>query len=333
MIGESSNDAQNGAAKGATTPAIVNLTQMNEEQLRKFLDSFDTVMSDCDGVLWYLDTPIPGSTKVLHALSKLGKNIYLVTNNSVVRKETYVEQLRSSGLNMKPEQVINTVRVISWYLKKVQFTGEAFVIGTPVFRQTLMEAGIKLAPAEIKFAKEELTHVVNALNDHASIKAVILDFSITYDWPKIAYVLSCLRREDVHYICGAQDNWIAYGVNKKLLGPGPMIDIITRFSGRTPVNCAKPSETFGQFVLKECNVRDPKKCLFIGDSLNSDIKFGKLCGFQTLLVGSGVNSIEDAEQSKEYRPDFYIPTLRLLSSSLDSICNTTVGKEGDDRGI
>ncbi|CAL7939006.1 unnamed protein product [Xylocopa violacea] len=327
MIGGSNSEAQSGTGKQAAAPDIVDLAEMSPEQIQKFLDSFDIVMSDCDGVLWYVDKLIPGSLKAVGTLSKMGKKLYLVTNNSAVKRETYLERMRPSGLHMKLDQIINTARVISWYLKMIQFSDEAFVIGSPVFRQALIDDGIKLAPTEIKLEKEDLFSIVHALNDNASVKAVIADFSIKYDYLKIAYALSCLSREDVLYICGAQDDWIAYAADQKILGSGPMIDIITRLSGKKPINCAKPSETLGKFVLKACDVHDPKRCLFIGDSLQTDIKFGKLCGFQTLLVGSGVNKIEDAEQSQENRPDFYISSLRLLNPTLDSLYSPTVDKE------
>lgn len=51
--------------------------------------------------------------------------------------------------NVLQREVINTAKTISWYLKKIQFTGEAFVIATKQFRQVLIDDGFKLVPQEV----------------------------------------------------------------------------------------------------------------------------------------------------------------------------------------
>lgn len=49
-------------------------------------------------------------------------------------------------------------------------------------------------------------------------------------------------------------------------GSGPLIDLISRQSGRTPLEFAKPSEKLKDYVFDMCNVKDPSRCLMIGDS-------------------------------------------------------------------
>lgn len=61
-------------------------------------------------------------------------------------------------------------------------------------------------------------------------------------------------------------------------------------------------------------------------SMSTDIQFGYNCGFQTLLVGTGVNSMEDitvAQESKKPRmyqqvPDLYLAKLTDLLKFLPS---------------
>lgn len=61
-------------------------------------------------------------------------------------------------------------------------------------------------------------------------------------------------------------------------------------------------------------------------SMSTDIQFGYNCGFQTLMVGTGVNSLEDialAQESKKPRmyqqvPDLYLAKLSDLLKFLPS---------------
>lgn len=50
------------------------------------------------------------------------------------------------------------------------------------------------------------------------------------------------------------------------LGPGPYIHIINSQTGRKPIQCGKPSAILKDYIFDKCNVTDPRKCLFIGDS-------------------------------------------------------------------
>ncbi|XP_076681638.1 uncharacterized protein LOC143375900 [Andrena cerasifolii] len=299
--------------------SIKNLLQSSPEQLQDFLNSFDVVLSDCDGVLWHLDKPIPGAMEALKRLKDLGKKVYLVTNNSTMSTDRYSQKIRKLGLEIHPEQIITTAKVITWYLKKINFRDEAFVISTPVFRQVLLDGGIKLAEENPLIDESNPMATVKSIQNSRSIKAVIVDFSLYCDWVKLAFAISCLERDDVLYLSGAQDEWVICSSDTKLLGPGPLIDIITRQSGRTPIECAKPSRILREFTLETCSIQDPKRCLFIGDTIDHDMKFGTLCGFQKLLVQTGLSKIEDADQLKEARPDFYISSLGTMCSLIDSM--------------
>lgn len=61
-------------------------------------------------------------------------------------------------------------------------------------------------------------------------------------------------------------------------------------------------------------------------SAHTDVALGKNCGLRTLLVGSGVHSLEDVRQweregRNELVPDFYIDSLGGLCERLKSSQN------------
>ena len=52
--------------------ACKDLVNLPKEDQIAFFDSFDTVLTDCDGVLWSGNTPIPGNSK-FQSLKKRAK--------------------------------------------------------------------------------------------------------------------------------------------------------------------------------------------------------------------------------------------------------------------
>ncbi|KOX75829.1 Phosphoglycolate phosphatase, partial [Melipona quadrifasciata] len=270
------------------------------------------------GVIWYPHSGIiPGTLDVFGKLQNLGKRLYLVTNNSTISAEHYCKRVTTNGLNIKPKQIINTAKVISWYLKKIRFSDVALVIASSAFRQVLINDGFKITPEERITIKEEDPHTaVRYIEDDPAIKAVIVDFIFHFDWGKMALSINCLKRKDVSYFCGCRDDWIMYKYEKKVMGSGPLIDVINRNSGRTPKDFAKPSENLKNYILDTCDVQDPSRCIFIGDKMNTDMQFAAMCGFKKLFVGTGADTINDAKLENEY-PDFYIPSLAMLQPLID----------------
>lgn len=297
-----------------------NLSDMTSDQLRNFLNSFDVVLSDCDGVLWIINKRIPGAVETLKRLQDLGKRVFLVSNNSLLSFDRYKQKVRPGGLELKKEQLIITSKVIAWYLNKINFRDEAFVIGSKAFRQVLAEHGIKMAPESRPVPNEDdLQKTVEAVFDVESTKAVVADFSLHDGWAKFAHAVICLCNKDVLYLTGTMDEWLICGKDKRVLGSGPIIEMMSRQSGRTPIECAKPSGVLKDCVRELCQIKDPKRCLFIGDSTSTDMPFATECGFQKLFVESGLEKIGDAMKNPQTRPDYYLSSLGALLNGIDQL--------------
>lgn len=54
------------------------------------------------GVVWQINQPIKGGFETLAMLQKLGKKIYLVTNNSENTDQTYCDRAQSACLYLNP---------------------------------------------------------------------------------------------------------------------------------------------------------------------------------------------------------------------------------------
>ena len=100
--------------------------------------------------------------------------------------------------------------------------------------------------------------------------------------------------------------------------------------GKKATIIGKPSSVICDYMFKEAAKENPKKFLMIGDTLNADILFGKRHNFQTLLVESGLNKIDDVQKIidtleggtvdvdlENQIPDYYISGLGDLLEYFD----------------
>lgn len=300
------------------------ITKFSTEQFQEFLMSFDIVMCDIDGVLWHLNKPIEGASGSLVTLQNLKKEVYLVTNNSTKSLESFYKSLQYKCLNLNSDHVINTIKLITWYLKKIDFRDEVFAIVPEAAWEMLKEAGIRLTEPP-KVFQTNIPATVKEVLDRPSVKAVIVDFDVNCNWSMLALAISCLKRKDVLYIAGATDERLLIQPQITILGPGPLINIISEQSGRKPILCSKPSQNLKDYILDKCNVTDLRRCLFIGDSINQDMKFASMCGCIKLFVGTGCDTLEQAQKEDDTCPDYYLPSLgQLFSVYNDPQCQRTV---------
>lgn len=69
---------------------------------------------------------------------------------------------------------------------------------------------------------------------------------------------------------------------------------------------------------------DHKRCLMVGDRLDTDIMLGFNCGMKTLLTLTGVSTVADAEalqksgsvEQQEMLPDYYVESIADLLPAL-----------------
>ena len=74
-----------------------NVDSMSTKEIDTFLESFDTILTDCDGVLWTGPLPIYGSADVIQGFRKLGKKIIFVTNNGIKPRKDVFEKCTKLG--------------------------------------------------------------------------------------------------------------------------------------------------------------------------------------------------------------------------------------------
>lgn len=124
--------------------------RLSAERAQALLADVDTLLFDCDGVLWRGETAVSGAPEALTALRARGKRLGFITNNSSKTREAYAEKLRRLGFGgpagpgASPE-VFGTAYCTALYLRQ-HLTGppapKAYVLGSAALAAELEAVGV-----------------------------------------------------------------------------------------------------------------------------------------------------------------------------------------------
>ncbi len=114
-----------------------------------FLASFDTLLLDCDGVVWHGDVLVPGVAGVLDRLRTLGKRILFVSNNSTKSRLTYLRKFAALGIRgVGEEEVFGSAYASALYVaRNLAFPADkqVYVVGMAGIKEELELQGIRVA--------------------------------------------------------------------------------------------------------------------------------------------------------------------------------------------
>lgn len=282
-----------------------------------FLDSFDYVLTDCDGVLWMGTTAIPGSVETIQALKNLGKEIIYVTNNSTKARAEYITKCANLGLPAKLENIISTSYCAAAFLKAQNFQKKVYVLGGTGITQELQNANIEHLPVGPDPMPDNWIQWLSEFKIDPEVGAVIVGFDHHISYPKLTKAASYLKNPETLFIATNRDEQFPAEGNLIIPGAGTFVTAVEVVTGRKSTALGKP-ERYMIDCIKEV-YPDIKfdRCIMIGDRLNTDIMLGTKHGIRTLLVLTGINSLEDVQECQKSTdenqqlqvPDYYLPCL------------------------
>lgn len=293
----------------------VDLEKLSVEKLKKFIDSFDHVFSDCDGVVWSKE-PLPRTGEFFKLVKSLGKTVHFVSNNSLRTRENYKEKFDACGIQDGVENLTYPSIAIAEYLKSINFNKTVYSVSSSETNAMIESYGIqyKYGP---DVGVDYYGDYVNYLEDDPEIGAVVFDSDFKINLPKLYKAITYLKRPEVLFINGASDKVVPLKKGCLSLGTGVFTDIVETETKRKPLLLGKPGKMFGEFAMKRANVTNPSRVLFIGDMLEQDVGLGKANGFQTLLVLT--NCSKEQMLSSTVRPDFYARSLGDIVPLLENV--------------
>jgi HAD superfamily hydrolase (TIGR01450 family) len=345
--------------------------QSSEEASTYVKEHIDTVLFDCDGVLYRTQSQCPGASECIQNLMhRDGKRVLFVTNNAGVNRRELRDKLsKLLGIDsLTTNQMISSSYSSARYLQRELLGPETtntenlqskhrkrvHVIGSSGLCEELVAAGFEVTGGPNttteagSMSRDELSSY-DFETSFSSIDALVVGHDTDLNFRKLCIADNLLlRNPKALFVATNLDSFDVVDGNEQdprtrhILGNGATVVALEYSSKRKAINVGKPSQELfdliqqadGDESLVESSnqpqepqpeepntppsgLGDPSRCLFVGDRLDTDIRFGRDNGMKSLLVMTGVTSaqtLQDLENGTEEEPlpDFVLPHVGML---------------------
>uniref|UniRef100_A0A0A9XHV2 Phosphoglycolate phosphatase n=1 Tax=Lygus hesperus TaxID=30085 RepID=A0A0A9XHV2_LYGHE len=292
-------------------------SSLTKDEKKGFISSLDSVVSDCDGVLWLGSRVLPGATDVMNGFKKLGKSIFFLTNNSTKSVAELTKKCIDMGFDTNEEEAIGTARLTALYLKSIKFNKKAYVIGHSSLAKELEAQGIQtfgIGPDVFQQQQGETIDLMNSVNGiKEGVGAVVVGYDLHFSYPKLQKACTYLADPECLFIATNTDERFPLPGGVFAPGCGSFVAAVAIATGRDPIVMGKPSPYAIDLVLRARGL-NPERSLMIGDRCDTDIAFGNSSNMKTLLVLTGVTNeklLKEYEKSRklELLPTVYTPAI------------------------
>ncbi len=245
---------------------------------------------DMDGVLYHGEQRMPGAAEFIAALQAEGTPFLLVTNNSTLTPQQYVDKVGRMGMTVQTSDVLTSAIATAEYIARSAGPGTpVHVIGENGLRSALLAQGFKL---------------VDRGGDYV---VVGMDRQITFDTLKHA---ALAIRAGAAFIGTNPDRTLP--VEEGLIpGNGAFILALEAATDVKAYVIGKPEPSLLEIGMGRLGaVREHTAIL--GDRIETDIVGGERVGIRTVLTLSGVSTQADLDASGVH-PDWVVQTVAELA--------------------
>lgn len=300
---------------------VINRAEIHEvtqQNAGKILEKYDSILLDCDGVLWSSDhiSPLLGIPAAIQTLQSLGKQVLFVTNNSMHGRRAYVEKFRQNGFDAPAEDVFCVAYASAVYLQTIMHVeGSVYVIGSPGMSEELDIAGIKNFglgpdPDPVYTDISDLLHV--PLRD--DVTAVLVGYDKHFNLNKLFKACSYLSNESCLYLAtNDKEKSVRIAEGRRQPLTGAIVDAVTSAVKRKPEVLGKPDTHLFQCIKATHPSINPARSLMVGDSLITDIGLAKAVGMDSALVLTGVGSLDTVRSLPGLEPTYFMQSLAVIT--------------------
>lgn len=252
-----------------------------------------------DGVLWRGETALPGLQEFVDTLRSTKRRMVLATNNSNSTVDQYVNKLKRMGVDVHPEEILTSAQATGNYLYKIApKQSRVFVIGGD---------GLTNAIRDYEFTLTE---------DDPDYVVVGIDKKIS--WAKLNTAVINIRA-GAKFIGTNPDS--TYPTENGIgVGNGAILAAIRVATGVSPLVIGKPETPIYEQALQRLK-SNASDALMIGDRLDTDILGAQRAGIATLLLLTGVTSL-DMSKTSVIQPDLVLPGLPDVTSGMLAACTS-----------
>lgn len=233
-----------------------------------------------DGVIYHGDRLLPDVKEFVEWLYKENKSFLFLTNSSERSPRELQQKLERMGLYVDESHFYTSALATAKFISSQKPGRSAYVIGAPGLVNALYDQGITMNSIDPDY--------------------VIVGETSSYNYETVVHASNLVRN-------GAK----LIGTNTDLTGPvedgivpacRALISPIEMATGKKAYFVGKPNPLMMRTGLKMLGVHSAEAAM-IGDRMDTDVIAGIETGLDTVLVLSGVTSLEDVNLYP-YRPTY-----------------------------
>jgi NagD protein len=237
---------------------------------------------DMDGVVYHGNILLPGVKEFLNWLKSENKEYLFLTNASGRTPKDLKEKLARMGLEVEENHFYTSAQATAKFLDAQYPQCTAYVIGDPGLLNALFEVGVRF--------------------DDVNPDYVVVGETSAYNYAVILKAVELIHK-------GAK----LIATNSDLTGPSEqgiipacraLIAPIELATGRQAYYIGKPNPLMMRTGLKRLGVHS-EDAVMIGDRMDTDIVAGVETGLETVLVLSGVSTLENIKRFS-YQPHYIL---------------------------
>ncbi|GAB4286511.1 MAG: HAD-IIA family hydrolase [Ignavibacteriaceae bacterium] len=239
------------------------------------IDNYDAFIFDLDGTIYRGEHLIPNADKTVNFLKELDKKTIFISNKTTGTVLDYYNLLKKFGLNVNPDEIINSTVVLKKFLAK-NFSGEKFfAIGEEVFIKEIIESGLSFT------------------TEPEQIGLLLITLDRTLNYKKLEIAAKALENGARFFAANIDDTCPVE--NGEVLDAGATISALEKRTHRKlELNFGKPSSFMMTEITGRLGVK-LSRILLIGDRMETDIAMGYNFGIDTALVATGIKNFPDGK--------------------------------------
>jgi len=252
---------------------------------------------DLDGTVYLGDHLLDGAHEVITALREKARVVF-VTNKPLETAESYAAKLAGLGIPTEGSDIVTPLDSLVDYLNASHGDATILTVAETLVDDVLRNAGFRVT------------------GDPLAAGVVVVSFDRTFTYAKLFAAYKAVKNGAV--IIATNPDPFCPTPDGGLPDCAAMLAAVEACTGATAeAIVGKPSAHMGRAILGRLNIK-PTDAIMVGDRLLTDIAMGQSLGMASVLILTGVSSLEDIGGSG-VRPDFVIDKLLdLLPSGLDS---------------
>lgn len=259
--------------------------------------SYDGLIVDLDGVVWWGGDPIPGAAEAIAAARRSCIRVLFVTNEPQRSPSALAERLTEIGIPATTADVMTSAEVAARVAGSLPGLANrrALVVGPPALHDEIMGAGFSLVTCE----------------EARDAEVVVVGGHEGFDYRELRAAAAAIR-------AGAQ--LLATGrdaVFPASDGPRPatgaLLAAIETAGGMPAIVVGKPERMIFDIALEV--LAGCARIGVIGDHLTTDIEGAKRAGLDAILVLTGATSLADLERAP-IAPDLVLDSLAALPEAI-----------------